>query len=145
MLGKKPLLRICLVLPLFLLASCASAQSSGSSSQHVTADAPGPSPAPEEQHDDLHSEHTIDWSGLKILDAHRIGLSFISGTSECFGYRTVLRESAQTISIALIEGARPAAPEACTAEGAESTIIVTTERPVGKRSVEKLDDPELKP
>lgn len=91
------------------------------------------------QRDDLSHEHVRQWSNARELSGNRLRVDFTMGTPKCHGARAVVKERADTIDIAVMEGTLPDAPRNCTLETMLASVVVTLDEPVGERSLRHLE------
>ena len=94
--------------------------------------------------DDLVHEHVIEWSEVERVSDRETRLGFTIGTETCYGVRVAVRETADAVEIAVIEGTLPErADSACIQIVQFATVLVTTDTPIGDRALRPLDDVEL--
>lgn len=94
--------------------------------------------------DNMSNEQVVSWSDYKVRDSTHVSLDVITGDPNCFGLRTVVRESDSTIGIAVIQGTLPRAPRHCKSVGRRETVIVETISPIGHRTITRLSPDEVK-
>lgn len=102
-------------------------------------------PADDVPRDDLTQEHYVTWDKTEVIAARSIRVTFWAGTPRCFGSRYVVEETHDAIAIAVIEGKIPNAPNACTEEARQATLVVQTQHPIGDRNIVALSEAALKP
>lgn len=93
--------------------------------------------------DDLTHERVVEWTHYDEVAENQLRFFFMAGTPSCYGSRAVVEESGTAVSVAVIEGTLPDAPDACTDEGRFASLLVETDAPVGEREVLPLTDPDL--
>lgn len=125
-------------------ATGTSAPASGSSTSHPapTQEATGPAPPDEEPRTDLTDQQVVEWTDYEVVSERQVRFHFPTGTPECYGARTEVRQDGSGIQVATIVGLLPDAPAECSLVGRPASILVTTEEPVGDRAVEHLEVPE---
>lgn len=84
---------------------------------------------------DLADERTVDWTRHEVVSGFEIRVYFIAGTPDCYGARATVSETAAMISIAVIEGAIPGAPEECVLVARQASLLVRTSSPIGDRTI----------
>lgn len=68
---------------------------------------------------------------------------FFAGSEHCYGVRSQVHETTERIEIAVLEGELPDAPDVCTLEAREATLVVELDDPIGERDIVELTDPVL--
>jgi hypothetical protein len=113
---------------------------SGSSTAHSapTQDT-GDAVVDDEPRDDLTGQQVVEWTDYEIVSERELRFHFPTGTPDCYGSRTAVEEDDSGIRVATIVGLVPGAPENCALVGRTASIVVTTETPVGDRTVEHLE------
>jgi|GEM_PF-5422910 len=96
----------------------------------------------ETQRHDLENERLINFRH-KVLSTTSIGVSFTTGSEECYGVRVVLEEKDDSVGIAVVEGNAPGSPDACTRVGKMGHFIIHTKTPIGDRKIILLFDVKL--
>lgn len=94
--------------------------------------------------EDLESEHVLTWQEYKAVANTSIRVFFQAQSKRCHGTRAVVEETEATIQIAVIEGLIPGAPDACTRESRQASLLVETKQPIGERKVVPLPNPPLR-
>jgi precorrin-3B methylase len=87
---------------------------------------------------DLSDERAVAWTRFEVVDDHHLRLFFSSGDPECYGARAEVRESETAVIVGVIVGILPDAPGTCTAVARFSSIVVTTDQPIGDRVIQPL-------
>ena len=125
-------------------ATGTSAPASGGSTSHAapTQDTTGQAPPDEEPRTDLTDQQVVEWTDYEVVSERELRFHFPTGTPECYGARTEVRQDGSNIQVATIVGLLPDAPQECSLVGRPASILVTTEEPVGDRTVEHLEVPE---
>jgi|GEM_PF-6164529 len=98
----------------------------------------------EVQNDNLVREKIENWTRYELLSQHSLRLHFNAGTTSCYGYRTVVQETEESIGIALIRGGFKGGPRACILEGRSSYFLIRTEKPIAGRTIIPLKSVKLK-
>ncbi|MBB5749431.1 hypothetical protein [Micrococcus sp. TA1] len=113
---------------------------SGSSTAHSapTQDT-GDAVVDDEPRDDLTGQQVVEWTDYEVVSERELRFHFPTGTPDCYGSRTAVEEDDSGIRVATIVGLVPGAPENCALVGRTASIVVTTETPVGDRTVEHLE------
>jgi hypothetical protein len=88
--------------------------------------------------DDLSDEHAVDWTEFEQASPQVLRLHFVGGDTDCYGYRTEVRENHEAVAVRVLEGTLPEAPEVCSKIGLVGTILVELDEPLGNRNVEML-------
>ena len=88
---------------------------------------------------DLREEREVEWTRYEIDSEKTIRVFFQNGDPKCYGARAELEESSSSISIAVIVGVLPDAPETCLMVGVESWLLVNTREPIGSRAIENAE------
>lgn len=114
---------------------------SGSSTAHSapTQDTTGDAVVDDEPRDDLTGQQVVEWTDYEVVSERELRFHFPTGTPDCYGSRTAVEEDDSGIRVATIVGLVPGAPENCALVGRTASIVVTTETPVGDRTVEHLE------
>lgn len=113
---------------------------SGSTAHPAPSQSTTPSQAPDETpRTDLTHEHPVEWTSYEKVSDHQLRFFFTNGTPKCYGARAIVQEGSSTIWVATIVGTLPDAPANCTLEAIEASVLVTTKKPVGDRSVIHLE------
>lgn len=94
--------------------------------------------------EDLESERVLTWQEYKAVANTSIRVFFQAQSKRCYGTRAVVKETEATIQIAVIEGLIPGAPDACTRESRQASLLVETKQPIGERKVVPLPNPPLR-
>jgi len=90
------------------------------------------------QRQDLSHESIITfWH--KIFSENTMGVAFSTRDEKCYGYRAVVEERNDSIAIAVVQGAIPAAPEACNLMASKRYFLLQLKNPVGNRKIIPLD------
>lgn len=95
------------------------------------------------EHHDLTAERLVEWEDYEPVSDTRIRVHFFAGSEHCYGVRSQVHETVERIEIAVIEGELPDAPEVCTLEAREATLVVQLDAPIGERDIVALSDPTL--
>lgn len=116
-------------------------QASSSSTAHVapTQDTTGDAVVDDDPRTDLTGEKVVEWTDYEVVAERQLRFHFPTGTPECYGSRAAVQEDDSGIRVATVVGMLPDAPKDCPAVGREATLLVTTQAPVGDRTVEHLE------
>jgi hypothetical protein len=114
---------------------------SGSSTAHPapTQDTSADAVVDEEPRTDLTGQQVVEWTDYEVVSDQELRFHFPTGTPDCYGSRTAVEEDDSSIRVATIVGLVPDAPANCALVGRTASILVTTEAPVGDRTVEHLE------
>lgn len=93
--------------------------------------------------DTLESERPQPWTEYEELSDTELQFTTWMGTPTCYGIRYQVEETEEEVSVGLITGVLPEAPENCTAEAVEAEITVELEEPLGDREVTELEDLDI--
>jgi len=104
-----------------------------------------PMPSDSVQRNDLENEHLDSWDRYKVVSENSIRVYFTAGTSKCYGQRAVIKESDDSIYIAIIEGFIPGSPPECSLSllAMNTSFLLYTEKPIAGRSILPLRDVKL--
>lgn len=141
-----PLVPLVLLGIILVLAGCGPA-SSGGSTAHTGS---GTGSVPTYPHDDISGndlahEWVVAWSRYEPVSADRLRFFYTGGDPACYGVRVAVQETGTTIEVATLVGTKPGAPAECTLVASLSSVILTTAKPIGTRTVTHLEDPLLHP
>jgi len=100
-------------------------------------------PRDEQPREDLTEEQVVEWQDAEVVDEYNIRLTFWMGNEHCFGVRPVVRETETEVAIAIITGRLPNAPEVCTAEARQASMVVQTKQPVRDREIVPMSSADL--
>lgn len=116
-------------------------ETSGNSTAHPapTQETSGDAVVDEEPRTDLTGQQVVEWTDYEVVSDQQVRFHFPTGTPDCYGSRAAVEEDDSGIRVATIVGLLPDAPEDCALVGRVASILVTTEAPVGDRSVEHLE------
>lgn len=135
-----------LVLIGLLLAGCDPAPSGGSTAHTDSGPSSQPSARPDDTpRNDLTRESVVPWSRYEQISANQLRFFYTGGDRACYGVRVATQETDTIIQSATIIGTLPAAPAECTLIASLSSVIVTTGKPIGTRTVTHLEDTPLHP
>lgn len=109
--------------------------SSGDSTGHPADTAPGVGTADVQPRNDLRAEHGVEWIRSEQLGEREIRVHFLMGNPNCYGVRAQVRETAEAVEIRVFEGRLPGAPENCSLNAAEASLLVSTDAPVAGRRI----------
>ncbi|MFJ3391602.1 hypothetical protein [Leifsonia aquatica] len=84
---------------------------------------------------DLTDERTVEWTRYEVVSDTEIRVYFVAGTLDCYGTRAMVSETASTITITVIEGAIPGAPDECILVARQASLLIRTSSPVGERTI----------
>jgi ferric-dicitrate binding protein FerR (iron transport regulator) len=84
---------------------------------------------------DLRSERAVKWLRYEQLGDREIRVHFLMGNPRCYGVRSEVRDTAGAVEITVLEGTVPGAPQNCTLDAAEASLLVTVAAPVGGRRI----------
>ncbi|MCY1159442.1 MAG: hypothetical protein MOP51_2467 [Citricoccus sp.] len=114
---------------------------SGSSTAHPapTQDTTGDAVVDDEPRADLTGQQVVEWTEYEVVSERELRFHFPTGSPDCYGARAAVEEDDSGIRVATIVGLVPDAPENCALVGRTASIVVTTETPVGDRTVEHLE------
>jgi hypothetical protein len=123
-----------------LLAGCGDGSAAGSSSSIVATVAPSGSEASSGAvgstgRDDLDHEKEVAWTRYEIVSDQEIRVFFWNGDDRCYGARAEVEEDADSVRVSVFTGTIPGAPAECILVAREDSLVVSTEEPVGSRSV----------
>lgn len=121
-----------------ILTGCASTTGVTMSPSHSNDDPPPPARISDEApHEDLSDERQIEWSDVEIVDDHSVRIFFDAGTNSCYGYRTDVVESVDTVTVKLFEGMIPSSESlpGCTMEARATSMLVETVEPIENREI----------
>ncbi|MFT8703786.1 hypothetical protein [Bifidobacterium aquikefiricola] len=88
-----------------------------------------------QQHKNLNDEHSLSWYRYDIVSDRLVRVHFTMGNPECYGVRAVVNEETNTVRIALHEGTLPGSPAHCSLFAAMASLLLTTQNPIGTRSI----------
>lgn len=94
-------------------------------------------------HEELTAERPVEWYDYQTVSDTSIQLFFFAGSEHCYGVRSQVHETPERIEVAVIEGELPDAPDVCTLEAREATLVVELDAPIGQRDVVELTNPSL--
>lgn len=92
---------------------------------------------------DLTEERVIEWNRHEVVSDTEVRVFFMAGSEECYGVRSVVKETETEIHVAVIEGVLPDSPDVCTMEARNASLLVETDQPIDDRQIVPLTDPEL--
>lgn len=95
--------------------------------------------------DDLTDEKTVEWTRYEEVSDTEIRVYFVAGTPDCYGTRATVSETAATITIAVIEGVIPGAPDECALIARQASLLVRTSSPIGDRTIGRSRPSSLTP
>lgn len=128
----------------FLVAGCHAVSSDGSTAQTPSQTNAQPTAAPDETpRDDLTRESVTPWTRYEKVSPNQLRFFYTGGDPACYGVRVATQEIETTIKVAIIVGTKPDAPTTCTLVASLSSVLLTTDKPVGTRTVTPLENPPL--
>lgn len=97
-------------------------------------------PGDEISRDDLIDEKRSGWDEISRLDENTLEVMTWSGDENCYGFRAEVIETPEDITITVFEGRKPRSKfdpmgTKCLAIGRHAALIITTEDPIGDRTV----------
>ncbi|MDI3329573.1 MAG: hypothetical protein QJR09_02410 [Micrococcus sp.] len=113
--------------------------SASTAHQAPTQDTSGEAVVDEEPRADLTGQQVIPWTDYEVVSERQLRFHFPTGSPDCYGSRAAVEEDDSGIRVATIVGLVPDAPENCALVGRTASILVTTEAPVGDRTVDHLE------
>ncbi|QPK82279.1 hypothetical protein G7Y41_06255 [Schaalia sp. ZJ405] len=95
----------------------------------------------------MRSERIIPWTEYEVSGERELNFTVNTGDPQCYGTRTVVKETGRSLQAAIVEGVLPDAPETCTAVGLIKNLTVTTESVAQDLKVHPLpvEEVELNP
>lgn len=129
-----------------LLAGCSAASSDGSTA-YTPSETNVRSSAPQDEtpRDDMTRESVAPWARYEKISANQLRFFSAGGDPACYGVRVATQETDTTIEVATLVGTKPGAPAECTLVASLSSVLVTTDKPIGTRAVTHLKNPPLIP
>ncbi|WP_291479633.1 hypothetical protein [Corynebacterium sp.] len=103
----------------------------------------GVRPADDTPRDDMTDERIIPWTSAEEVGPATLRVTFMAGTTSCYGTRAVVRENAEEVLVAAVSGTVPDAPSACPDVGRDASLLVELDDEVGDREVKRLDDDSI--
>ncbi len=91
----------------------------------------------------MHSEKIVDWTKYEVTGANEVTFTVTTGDPKCFGLRSAVKESQDSLEVAIVEGVRPNPPKECTAVGRIEEISVTTEFPARSLDIRTMPPEEV--
>ncbi|NEG54682.1 hypothetical protein [Bifidobacterium platyrrhinorum] len=81
--------------------------------------------------------HTVvmSFTSYSVVDEHHIRIFFTGGTPACQGYQATAKETADTVTVTLVQGLVPDAPDACTLQAVAYSMMIELKDPLGARTV----------
>ncbi|MFA5710150.1 hypothetical protein [Mycolicibacterium sp.] len=138
-------MRIITALAALLLALCTAPTAAAEETVPVPEGAPGIPGQPfadSESLIDLHPLHIESWTRAQRADA--VVVSFMTGTPQCYGVHTSVRETPDAVIVDLLGGTLPeAVNRPCIKIAVAGTLEVPLQAPLGDRAVltTRLDKP----
>lgn len=93
--------------------------------------------------DDLTHESVIPWSRYERVSANQLRFYYTGGDPACYGVRVDMHATDAILAAATIVGTIADAPAECTLIASLSSVIITTDTPIGERTVIHLENPSL--
>lgn len=84
---------------------------------------------------DLQSERVLSWNRSQQVGDRKIRVYFLMGDPTCYGVRARVHETPDAVHITVLQGSLPNAPEQCSLEAAEASLLVTSPSPVAGRRI----------
>lgn len=141
-LPSKFIATLAILCTVFFGSSCAAPGTDGSAPEDSsTGEHEGPG---EVEREDLIDEQPIAWDNAEEVSDTSIRVFFGAGNEHCYGVRSIVQETDTTVEIAVFEGNLPDAPDVCTMELRNTSLLIETEEPVGDRDIVELTNPALK-
>lgn len=75
--------------------------------------------------------------------SENVEVEFAGGDPKCFGYRAVLDEQEDVVSVAIVEGTLAEAPDVCESSATIYSIDVELDKPLGSRLVKQLSEEKV--
>ena len=84
---------------------------------------------------DLRDVQRVEWSRYEQVGDSSVRVHFLMRDPRCFGVRADVSATDAAVQITVLEGTVPGAPDNCTMDAAETSLLVTLQNPLGGRPV----------